>query len=288
MREAEAKLETLTGYKLKVVERAGTKLVDILTKSDPWQGADCGREDCLLCLTKAATGKNKTQDCTRRNLVYETWCMNCLERDEEAAKIEAGEDKDMLKHLTGKIKKYMYVGETARSTFERSWEHVHDMKSLSTKSHMLKHAVDARPNEELSTLRFGIKVIKYARKAFDRQIFESVAIEENRLHHHLLNSRSEFNRSAVPRLVCKLGDNTYKKFEKEMEEEKEKEEGLVSKIRSLVKERNKLRAHHQRKLPPSKRRKLDPEHSHPVGGGSALGGEQTGHYPSAQYLPHSQ
>ena len=90
MREAEAKLETLTGYKLKVVERAGTKLVDILTKSDPWQGADCGREDCLLCLTKAATGKNKTQDCTRRNLVYETWCINCLERDEEAAILRLG------------------------------------------------------------------------------------------------------------------------------------------------------------------------------------------------------
>ena len=114
----------------------------------------------------------------------------------------------------------MYVGETARSTFERSWEHVHDMESLSTKSHLLKHAVDMHPNEELCTLKFGIKVLKYARKAFDRQIFESVAIEENRLHHHLLNSRSEFNRSAVPRLVCKLGDSTYKKYEKEMVDQK--------------------------------------------------------------------
>ena len=52
LREAEAKLETLTGYRLKVVERSGTKLVDILTKSDPWQGADCGRKGCILCLTK--------------------------------------------------------------------------------------------------------------------------------------------------------------------------------------------------------------------------------------------
>jgi hypothetical protein len=198
--------------------------------------------------------------------------MTCLERDEEAAKIKAGDDKEMLKHLTDKIKKYMYVGEMARSTFERSREHVHDMESLSTKSHLLKHAVDMHPNEELCTLKFGIKVLKYARKAFDRQIFESVAIEENRLHHHLLNSRSEYNRSAVPRLVCKLGDSTYKKYEKEMEEEKEKEEGLVTKIRSLVKERNKQRAQHQRKLPPNKRRKLDPEHSHPEGGEVYWGG----------------
>ena len=88
---------------------------------------------------------------------------------------------------------------------------------------MLKHAVDKHATEELCTLKFGIKVPKYARSAFERQIFESVSIEENR-HHHLLNSRSEYNRSAVPRLTCKLGDKAYKKYEKEMEEEMEKEE----------------------------------------------------------------
>ena len=73
LREAEERLATLTGYKLKVVERAGTKLEDILTKSNPWQGIDCGRKLCLLCETKEKTGKNKGQDCHKRSCVYKIW-----------------------------------------------------------------------------------------------------------------------------------------------------------------------------------------------------------------------
>ena len=84
MREAEVKLQSMTGYRLKVVERSGTKLQDILHKSDPWQGQDCERPDCLLCKTKLTTGKNTSQDCSKRSLVYETWCMTFLERDEIA------------------------------------------------------------------------------------------------------------------------------------------------------------------------------------------------------------
>ena len=52
MRDAEEKLLEMTGYKMKIVERAGLKLEDILHKADPWQGLDCGRARCMLCLTK--------------------------------------------------------------------------------------------------------------------------------------------------------------------------------------------------------------------------------------------
>ena len=82
---------------------------------------------------------------------------------------------------------------------------MNDFENLSVKSHLLKHALDLHQTTKFSTLKFGIKVIKYARSSFERQICESVTIEQNR-HHFLLNSRSEFNRSAVPRLMCKLGD----------------------------------------------------------------------------------
>ena len=74
MREAESTLQDMTGYRLKIVERAGTKLEDVLVKADPWRGQDCARPNCLLCLTKQRTGKLTTQDCTRRNIVYEIWC----------------------------------------------------------------------------------------------------------------------------------------------------------------------------------------------------------------------
>jgi hypothetical protein len=86
------------------------------------------------------------------------------ERDEEAAKQKAGDDQDKLRKLTGDIKVHKYIGETARSIFDRNWEHLHDFETLSTKRHILKHAVDKHQDEELCTLKFGIKVLKYARK----------------------------------------------------------------------------------------------------------------------------
>ena len=72
LRDAEEKLGSLTGYRFKMVEKAGDKLENLLTKSNPWQGMDCGRPQCLLCQTKQKTGKNLGQDCNTRNLVYKT------------------------------------------------------------------------------------------------------------------------------------------------------------------------------------------------------------------------
>ena len=37
IREAEEKMESLTGYRLKIVERSGTSLMDILHKSNTWK-----------------------------------------------------------------------------------------------------------------------------------------------------------------------------------------------------------------------------------------------------------
>ena len=77
LREGEEQMEKLTGYRLKIVEQTGDKLLDLLQFSNPWRGKDCGRTDCWLCQTKAMTEKNLKQDCTRRSLMYETWCETC-------------------------------------------------------------------------------------------------------------------------------------------------------------------------------------------------------------------
>ena len=70
LREAEENLLKSTGYKLKIVERGGTKLEDLLHKSDPCQGQDCERQDCLLCSTKQRTGKNLKQECSVPNVLH--------------------------------------------------------------------------------------------------------------------------------------------------------------------------------------------------------------------------
>ena len=43
LRKNEERMEKQTGYRLKIVEKGGTKLVDILHKANPWAGEDCGR-----------------------------------------------------------------------------------------------------------------------------------------------------------------------------------------------------------------------------------------------------
>ena len=91
---------------------------DILHKSDPWQGQDCLRENCLLCKTKEKTAKNKTQDCYKRSIVYQTWCMTCWDRDLEKATVESNGDKKKLEELEKKIIPLIYVGESCRITFE--------------------------------------------------------------------------------------------------------------------------------------------------------------------------
>ena len=68
-------LEKVGSIKIKVVERAGSKLVDLLHKSNVWSDADCKREDCIIC--SSCVGEEKKGKCKRRKVVYETFCLTC-------------------------------------------------------------------------------------------------------------------------------------------------------------------------------------------------------------------
>ena len=169
--------------------------------------------------------------------MYETSCHTCYEKDKEKIEKEEKDEKERKRKIS-QIKIYKYVGETSRSIYERAIEHQNDMEQLKPGSHFLKHLVDVHEKDEKENVRFGVKVIQFTRSSFERQVLESVIIQKER-HHHLLNSRSEFNRCAIPRLSTKIGD--YKKYEKEIEIEREKDEQLEEKIRNMRKERSRGR-----------------------------------------------
>ena len=103
MRDSELKLEEMTGYRLKIVERGGTKLEDILIKKNLWAGDCCDREACLLCSTKMKDDKIHQKSCTKRNLVYKTWCHTCHSRNMENLRKEAGNPK------LEEVRKYMQI-----------------------------------------------------------------------------------------------------------------------------------------------------------------------------------
>ena len=256
LRQNEEKLSELTGTKLKIVERTGTKLQDILTKSNPWQGENCTRKNCLLCHTKARTGKLTSQECSKRNIVYETTCVTCENeaiKDLENLDLEEKEKVDKKKE----IKLFKYIGESSRSAYERGWEHVNDMTTLNPRSHMLKHILLHHPGQEMLSIEFDMKIRKFCKTSFERQVLEAVTIQQEKNNHHLMNSKSEYNRCSLPRLSTKLGEKEIKELVQEQEIDKKDEEFLDKRIRELRKQLNKKRLHPTKETGPKpKRRKV--------------------------------
>ena len=78
VREKLKSFEEISCIRVRIVERIGKKLVDILHKSNPWEAIHCEREDCMFC----NSGEEKLLGkCKSKNIVYETECMLC-KRDE--------------------------------------------------------------------------------------------------------------------------------------------------------------------------------------------------------------
>ena len=66
-----------------------------------------------------------------------------------------------------------------------------DLAQLRSCTHMLKHIVGEHPEQDMGEVKFGMKVLKYTRSSFERQIMESVLIQQEKEQHQLLNSRTE-------------------------------------------------------------------------------------------------
>ena len=123
---------------------------------------------------------------------------------------------------------------------------------------MIKYYFDHHEEEDIKKMEFGMRMIRASRTVFSRQIQESVEIQAQKNRHHLLNSRSEYNRCALPRLTAKMGDEAYDKMEKIKREEKVAEQELERKIRNMKVAQIKGRREEPGKLgqPAEKKRKL--------------------------------
>ena len=125
-----------------------------------------------------------------------------------------GDDKGR-KDTTDEIPRYKYIGETARSAYERGLEHKNDLEKLQEDSHLLKHIATKHRGEDLDNIKFGMKILKQTKTALERQVTESVKIQEEQERHYILNSKSEYNRCSLPRLTARLGSKEYDKIRQE-------------------------------------------------------------------------
>ena len=186
-------MENISSLRVKIVERAGVKIVDALHKSNPWEETNCQREDCMFC-----NGNNEKMigKCKQRGVVYETLCMLC-ERKRKSSEEETIENteientgvkrkREQVKEMREaerkeeeKRKQTKYIGETSRSGYERMREHMKDFSNLSKKSHILKHYLDCHKEASMEEMEMGVRIIWRYRTSFERQIGESVEINYN-------------------------------------------------------------------------------------------------------------
>ena len=107
MRKRIQKLSDMHQMKIKVVERAGTTVKQMLQRSDPFEVKGCGRRDCLVCSSE------KKVDCRTSGCVYELVCKECDRR---------------------------YRGTTSRSVYGRTKEEVREWRDMEDGSPLWKHA----------------------------------------------------------------------------------------------------------------------------------------------------
>ena len=106
-----------------------------------------------------------------------------------------GEESNKEMKRTGGVPS-LYVGESARSLFERSTEHWQAAHIKKEESHMHQHMVEEH-RKEIDRPEFRFRVVRSFNTALDRQVAEAIRIE---MRGQVLNRREEFNRCSLTRL----------------------------------------------------------------------------------------
>ena len=144
-----------SGLKIKLIEKAGRTLGEILRTSDPRQERGCKRSDCPVCTTD---GKG---NCKAMNATYQITC-------------ECGD---------------LYIGTTTRSAYIRGNEHVRDLKSKNEDSDFWQHCKD-KHNETIKNFKMDV-LETFKGDATLRQISEAVRIERTEKN-MLINRKREY------------------------------------------------------------------------------------------------
>ena len=103
------------------------------------------------------------------------------------------------------------MGESYRTLYERSLEHLQDLNRFDQKSHIMKHWALCHPESD-SPPNFRFKVVRKHNDPLSRKIHEAVRISECAS----LNSKSEWGHYKISRLTIEKSDWERKK---EVEEE---------------------------------------------------------------------
>ena len=151
-------------FKIKVIEKTGVTLKQLLQKSDPFKERRCSRNDCMICTTG---GRGP---CQTPGVNYEIKCKTC-----------------------GKI----YIGETSRTAYSRGLEHKRSIERKDKESVFIKHNIEEHQNDESTRFEMSVTGV-YHDDAMLRQISESVRIKNTKEN---LNNKEEWRQNVIPKLT---------------------------------------------------------------------------------------
>ena len=160
--------------RIKIVEKAGQSIKNILAPNDPWGVAKCKSLDCFVCSTN--TGPLKVS-CRSPGVVYTIICTLCEEEGRGMA---------------------VYYGQSGKNCYARGKKHLEDFKSGDNSHCMTIHAKVHHPNEQRMMSKFKMIPLRTYRKPLERQIKEALLINNSEVD-ILLNSGSEWGAGRVPR-----------------------------------------------------------------------------------------
>ena len=178
LRKREEELNKNDKERIKIEEKGGLKMKDILCSKNPFQKTKCLQKTCPLC-TESEFVEITTEEvkipCNTNNIGYRWLCLTCKERN-------------VVK---------VYEGETGRSARTRGAEHLKELEKKKEKSVLFKHKMTDHKQENV---KFQMEITNKFKDALTRQANEAVRIY-SRPALESLNSKSEFNHPPHARVV---------------------------------------------------------------------------------------
>ena len=204
----------MTGETIKIIERSGVTVKQLLIRSNNWVQL-CENIKCSHCRSvenkyqlpqitiddkkKPSNSNDDKQplvDCRLRGTgghCYMSWCVECsIARKNQQEKIKL-KNEEKKKHEANKenesrgevkeqedeeeeeeIKEAVYLGESRRGPQLRSSDHWDDARASKDQSHVFRHWKECHANEPMP--RFGARVIKFYKSSMQRQIGESTLL----------------------------------------------------------------------------------------------------------------
>ena len=218
LKTKEDELARITKFRVRYQEAGGTKL-GLLFSTDLGAGDACGRLDCQPCESRT----EKRPNCKAQSILYESKCVICNPSDTSSRQ----------EHPRNGI----YIGESSRSLYERSKEHLRDAESFDPGSHIIKHWMNVHPDrKDCPDFSFSIK--NRFRDCLSRQVAEAISILYTK--DQILNSKNEYMANCLTRICIEENRFEKKRNERQAEEqeEAEKHQLLAFKAKHMRPKRN--------------------------------------------------